>query len=376
MSEYEYLLVFAHGIDGSPADLDAVKQEIRSTTTGLKHVELWDSPINTGGRMKDGVHVCATRLWHELLPMLQAKLSASSSTIRMSFIGHSLGGLILRAVLTRMHQWCDAAGLETSCRVVFDSYISIAAPHCGVRALGADVAGIGAFTALFRAMPRGVMRGMCRLLNGPAGTDLLLDNATLLELTDDLGCAALRRCAHRVAATNVSGDWTVPYQSSSLLDAVESEVVRAAWRVPCEREGRTSSSMLSSAQIAAVQLPSTMTATVAAGSDSEAPVSLLVRPLPEGWDATLSAVQHATHDDADMSRAMAAATILQRLRSCGEWQVHAIEVAERASSLLGMRLPHVDIAAIPGQRTSDAGLEVVRCIARDLCETLSEPPLK
>ena len=89
---------------------------------------------------------------------------------------------------------------------------------------------------------RGRLRGRCKgaglrlcTLWGPhIGTpsitlrpDLLLDRDTLDRLTDDAACAALAGFSQRVTFANCDGDFTVPFETSSLLDAHEFFLVQA-----------------------------------------------------------------------------------------------------------------------------------------------------
>ena len=100
----DYLVLFCHGLDGDPTNLTAIKEEILSLLgPDGKRVHLWDSVVNVGSGMRDGIKVCTDRLWSELLPLLKSKLAAHDFIVRVSFIGHSLGGLILRAVAMRLY---------------------------------------------------------------------------------------------------------------------------------------------------------------------------------------------------------------------------------------------------------------------------------
>ena len=373
LPDADYLVVLCHGLDGDPSNLAALKEAITSALGPQKahFVRLWDSKANRGGRMRDGIEACAGRLWSELLPLLKSKIALHDLIIRVSFVGHSLGGLILRALAGRLFVWCTDHGLGD--RFAFDAYISIAVPHLGVRAIGDGVSGDGLVVGLIRSVPSGVLRAVSRLFTGwTSGSELLLESPTLLNtLTDDAGCVVLRQFACRLALSNVSGDWTVPYQSASLLDAEEAAIVRAAWR------GEPARVLWSSAQVASIEprlLPTMRLIYDAAHLDGVR--TLVVTKLPEVWNPAPTAAQHANDSDAGDKDPLAAQTsaILRRLRACGDWEVHAVEFGDRATTLLGMRLPHIDIAAIPGQRTSDAGLEVAGLVARRLLLQLAREP--
>ena len=100
--------------------------------------------------------------------------------------------------------------------------------------------------------------------------------------------------------------------------------------------------------------------------------ALVVTPLPAA-DPAPTAAQHATDDERGDALATTASSILRQLRSCGEWEVHR-RVRRARHDAHGHALPHIDIAAIPDQRTSDAGLEVVRLVARRLLLQMANEP--
>jgi len=365
----EYLVVLCHGIDGDPSNLGAIKRAFSSMLDPNAMVHVWDSAANCGGRMKDGVGVCAERLWSELQPLLKEKLVAHSRIIRVSFAGHSLGGLILRALATRLFVWCTEHGVAD--RFAFDSYISIAVPHLGVRTIGEGVSGEGPLVSLIRAMPPAVLRAASRVFTGAVGSELLLEVPTLLNvLSDETGCLVLRHFACRMALSNVSGDWTVPYQSACLLDAEEAALVRGAWR------GKNNGVLWSNEQARDVEqqlLPTMRMVVDTARTDGVR--TLVVTRFPDTWDPTPTAAQHATNSNwREAQLAAQTPEILRRLRGCGDWEVHAVEFGERATTLMGMRLPHVDIAAIPEQRNSDAGLEVARLVVQRVIQQMACEP--
>ena len=96
------------------------------------------------------------RIWKELQPRLTDVLTTSGAKlVRISFVGHSLGGLLLRRVAAELHAWNLAQG---GSRIVLDSYVSIATPHLGTRCLCVD--GEGGVGPLVRATS-GLLRGAC-----------------------------------------------------------------------------------------------------------------------------------------------------------------------------------------------------------------------
>ena len=95
-----HLVVFHHGIDGEARDLRAIHDAIGSRDG----VELWDTRANEKWRSHAGIFGCAERVWDALRPKLENLIAAlSGRKLRVSFVGHSLGGLILRAVACKLH---------------------------------------------------------------------------------------------------------------------------------------------------------------------------------------------------------------------------------------------------------------------------------
>lgn len=95
-----HLIIFAHGIDGTTEDLRNVREEIQSlaSASGLA-VQCWSTSVNHSSKTHAGVHECARRLWDQLV----SKLEALAPSSKVSFIGHSLGGLIVRDVAAKLH---------------------------------------------------------------------------------------------------------------------------------------------------------------------------------------------------------------------------------------------------------------------------------
>ena len=116
--------------------------------------------------------------------------------------------------------------------------------------------------------------------------------------------------------------------------------------------------------------PQPRTTTLSLGTFDDA-ASVLLSELPPDWEPHATAAQHRTLDDCSRDRSARAARILQRLRSCGEWQLVPVTFGRQASFAGGLRCPHVDIIALPGQTTSDVGVPLVRSLARVLLASTS-----
>lgn len=358
------LFVMQHGIDGRPADLDAVRTELSRVASG-PDVQIWDTACNVG-LTNEGIETMSLRLWAELRTKLDDLRVAGVRSVLLSFVGHSLGGLLLRRVAAEVLDW---AQLSLGLQVTLDTFVSIATPHLGTRALGAD--GEGGVAPLVRGTTA-ILRFGLRVVHGRGarrhgtGHDLLLDSSMLDgTLVDDRHVAALGAFRRRVCLCNTRGDWSVPFATSSLCDAFEATLVR---RVSASSEG-VMWAAAEAKSLARHQLVSTE------GVPAKAPmlpaevagvVCVALGSLPAGWDPAATAAQQRTWDD--NGRAARACCILKRLRACGEWLLLPITFGDRASFLGGLRCPHVDIVALPGQTSSDVGKPVVRQLVRLLLD--------
>ena len=108
-----------------------------------------------GGRTHDGVEACAGRVRGEIDALLaalptaaapRAPLPTDDSAVRLSLIGHSLGGLVCRAVAARyfeataatasaaaVHPAAPPAAWPPRRALELDTLVTIATPHLGAR---------------------------------------------------------------------------------------------------------------------------------------------------------------------------------------------------------------------------------------------------
>jgi hypothetical protein len=368
------LVVLQHGIIGKRSDLDAVRCHLQHVAkeASLLDIEVWDSPCNEGWRTHQGVERCARRLWAALRLRMEELVSAGE-LVRVSMIGHSLGGLFLRRVAAELHAW---AQVQPAGRVILDAYVSIASPHLGTRCLGVDgEGGVGPLvrsTTLFLRMLLRTVSGMGLRRRG-TGRDLLLDSTTLDgTLVNDAHCEALRAFTRRICCCNTQGDWAVPLASGSLCDADELCLVRHISRLsasplwaPDEAELSAPIQCRQGADALTQALRSaTLTVEVQDNTDGAASCFVRLSELPADWNPRATAALHRTWDDCGGGYAARACDILVRLRGCGDWQLLPVTFGRRASFAGGLRCPHVDIIALPGQSKTDAAEPVVRAIVR------------
>nr|XP_033792806.1 protein FAM135A isoform X2 [Geotrypetes seraphini] len=113
-----HLIVCVHGLDGNSADLRLVKTYIELGITG-GHIDFLMSERNQNDTFAD-FDSMTDRLLDEIIQYIQIyNLTVS----KISFIGHSLGNLIVRSVLTRPRFRCYLTKLHT--------FLSLSGPHLG-----------------------------------------------------------------------------------------------------------------------------------------------------------------------------------------------------------------------------------------------------
>ncbi|KAM6916811.1 protein FAM135A isoform 2-T2 [Xenentodon cancila] len=113
-----HLIVCVHGLDGNSADLRLVKTYLELGLPGAR-IDFLMSERNQNDTFAD-FESMTDRLLDEIVQYIQIyNLSVS----KMSFVGHSLGNLIVRSVLTRPRFKCYLSKLHT--------FLSLSGPHLG-----------------------------------------------------------------------------------------------------------------------------------------------------------------------------------------------------------------------------------------------------
>ncbi|XP_062864338.1 protein FAM135A isoform X2 [Trichomycterus rosablanca] len=113
-----HLIVCVHGLDGNSADLRLVKTYLELGLPGAR-IEFLMSERNQNDTFAD-FESMTDRLLDEIVQYIHIyNLTVS----RISFVGHSLGNLIVRSVLTRPRFKCYVSRLHT--------FLSLSGPHLG-----------------------------------------------------------------------------------------------------------------------------------------------------------------------------------------------------------------------------------------------------
>ncbi|KAG5831019.1 hypothetical protein ANANG_G00299420 [Anguilla anguilla] len=113
-----HLVVCVHGLDGNSADLRLVKTYLELGLPGA-HIDFLMSERNQNDTFAD-FNAMTDRLLEEILQHVRLYHLTVS---RISFVGHSLGNLIVRSVLTRPGFRCYLSRLHT--------FLSLSGPHLG-----------------------------------------------------------------------------------------------------------------------------------------------------------------------------------------------------------------------------------------------------
>ncbi|XP_050315543.1 protein FAM135A [Anthonomus grandis grandis] len=113
-----HLVICVHGLDGNSADLRLVKTYLEMGLPGA-YLDFLMSERNQGDTFSD-FNTMTDRLVNEILQYLD---SSSIRPTRISFVGHSLGNIIIRSALTRPQLKFLLPRLHT--------FLSLSGPHLG-----------------------------------------------------------------------------------------------------------------------------------------------------------------------------------------------------------------------------------------------------
>ncbi|XP_066583283.1 protein FAM135A isoform X2 [Prorops nasuta] len=116
--EGAHLIICVHGLDGNAADLRLVKTYLELGLPGA-HLDFLMSERNQGDTFSD-FETMTDRLVGEILHHIE---TSGLNPTKVSFIGHSLGTIIIRSALTRPELWPLLPRLHT--------FLSLSGPHLG-----------------------------------------------------------------------------------------------------------------------------------------------------------------------------------------------------------------------------------------------------
>lgn len=201
-----HLVVCHHGLWGNPAHVEFLAQYVKKTLGKKASVRVWNSRCNVARLTYDGVDACGDRLSQEILQVCSQLEGTGQGTVsKLTLIGYSLGGLIVRYAAGRLYadRFFD--------KVEPVNFVTIASPHLGCREKQNT-----AYGRLFNSIvPWTLSRTGCQLtLNDKYSDDLPL----LYVMSDPAYCffAALQRFKKRVVLANTKNDSTVPYCTAAI----------------------------------------------------------------------------------------------------------------------------------------------------------------
>jgi len=222
-----HLVVLVNGVAGYSTDWDELCAQARRSEA-LGHMWFHASAANGGSKTFDGIDVCGDRLVAEL----RGLVAAGASLTHITFVGHSMGGLISRYAIGRLFSPGDGTllGLQPA------HYITMATPHLGCDGFGVSQVPLLGWARGVPLIGDSIQRAMVAaaapvtaVMFGKSGHQLWLQDGPqppasrpLIErlATDDAaegpflsGLAAFRT---RTAYANVAGDHLVGWANSSL----------------------------------------------------------------------------------------------------------------------------------------------------------------
>jgi pimeloyl-ACP methyl ester carboxylesterase len=228
----DHLVILVNGIVGSANDWKFASQRMRGRLGSS--VAIHCSVNNAGRKTFDGLDVMGERLANEVKEVI----SRTPSATKISFLGHSLGGLISRSAISHLynsssaevvgggaldgngHTTVEIPRVPTIGGLQAENFITLATPHLGCR--GSEqlpfLLGISAFE---RIAP-----SMAHLFIGKTGRHLFLTDASKNELpllrkmvtdcNEGQFLSSLGAFKKRVAYANVVNDHMVGWRTSSL----------------------------------------------------------------------------------------------------------------------------------------------------------------
>eukprot|EP00755_Sulcionema_specki_P031891 Sspe_Gene.97577::Locus_71135_Transcript_1_1_Confidence_1.000_Length_1119::g.97577::m.97577 len=191
-------LAFQHGSRGSPEDLTPLAEAVKARCAeGGLPCHLWMSGLCAGPKTHAGLEKVRETLREDFRDALVAAITASPSGLKVVAVGHSFGGIIIRALLH------DVRDLVSSHSVELVGLVTIASPHLGVGTMWRPMQ--AAAWAIGRTFSQAYL-------------DLLLDSDAVLDLTTDDHVDFLASFQHRLLLGCVSGDPLVGFNTACLYD--------------------------------------------------------------------------------------------------------------------------------------------------------------
>jgi hypothetical protein len=199
MSAAKHIVILQNGLSGHHWRMTAVATFLQAAFPGTD-LAIVISDVNNMMSTYFGIEPCGERLRE----FVRAQCRLHPLATKISFIGHSLGGLMIRHCIGLLQE-DDFFGTDRSREQLQPVlYVAIASPHLGVRSLD----------PIRQALARWVIRG--------TGEPLLLEDAGKLLLNmSKPGSKYMLGLGHfqLVAYGNLVGDKLVPFETACLCDS-------------------------------------------------------------------------------------------------------------------------------------------------------------
>lgn len=200
----DHLFVLMHGLWGNHQHMEACRRRLHEKGHPIlspKSCEKYKSC--------DGVELCASRVFIDVIAKLE---ELGSDCKRISFIGYSFGGLILRYVVGML---AEKGVFETIEPV---NFVTVATPHLGIRRSNRTFLGRLENALVDRFVPfiGGVsVREMSFRDSADPSTAML----SVLADANDIFIPALARFSNRLLLANARADRSVFYSTAALVES-------------------------------------------------------------------------------------------------------------------------------------------------------------
>ncbi|KAJ4459411.1 putative lipase serine esterase [Paratrimastix pyriformis] len=189
-----HLFVLVHGIFGTPADMAWIGKVLSQQRADV-HVLLVSS---LKGRTTESLETSAQSVVADILTLEKFHPADLAEDFAISFISHSLGGLVARATIGKLEE------LRFFDRHRPMNFVTFATPHLGIRQ---------------DAM---IMLASAHMFGGKAGVQLTLTDVPgvpfLVQMTQGVYFEGLKKFQQRLAYANVRNDIQVNYQTAGITN--------------------------------------------------------------------------------------------------------------------------------------------------------------
>ncbi|KAF2074369.1 hypothetical protein CYY_004344 [Polysphondylium violaceum] len=124
---FKHLVIMQHGLHGSVNDFNSIKEALLNQFNNNSNLIIVNSKCNDFFLgTHHGIDKCGERLADEVMEYYNREAKESVG-LRISFLGHSLGGLIIRHAIGVLY----GQGFFNKCEA--DQFLTLSSPHCGSR---------------------------------------------------------------------------------------------------------------------------------------------------------------------------------------------------------------------------------------------------